>query len=260
MIAECRDELLGPRKGKKTLAPATVVRFLSTLSHLFSVAQSDWEWCSSNPVRGVRKPKEPTGREWYLQPGESQVLLDACRASTSEALYPAVVIALSTGMRRGEILGLEWRDVDLVRRQISLRQTKNGSRRTIPLCSPAFELLQTRREQAGRDAVLVFPADPNPDKPDAPAKPKDIAKAWETARAKAGLKDFRFHDLRHSAASFMAMSGASTLEIAAILGHRTLQMTKRYSHLSNAHLRVVMERAITPEMFEALAEKETSDV
>ncbi len=242
VIAECRDELLAPRKGKKTLGPASVVRYLASISHVFTVAIGDWEWTETNPVLGIRKPREPHGRERYLQEAEGKALLDACKLSKSDALYPAVLVALSTGMRRGEILNLEWRDIDFSRRQITLLETKNGSRRTIPLCSPAYEVLKDRQSAAG-ECVLVFPGQRNPKFPKAPLAPRDITKAWETARAKAGMPDFRFHDLRHSAASYLAMSGASTLEIAAILGHRSMRMTQRYSHLSTAHLRSVMERA-----------------
>ena len=132
-----------------------------------------------------------------------------------------MLLALCTGMRRGEVLGLEWRDVDFQRRQVTLRQTKNGSRRSVPLVSPAYEVLEARRKLRRLDTPLIFPGRKNPRMPDAAIQPKDLTKPWETARQKARLADFRFHDLRHSAASYLAMSGASTLEIAAILGHKT---------------------------------------
>ena len=132
-----------------------------------------------------------------------------------------MLLALCTGMRRGEVLSLEWRDVDFQRRQLTLRQTKNGSRRSIPLVSPVYEVLETRRKVRRLDTPLIFPGRKNPRTPDAAIKPKDLTKPWETARQRARLTDFRFHDLRHSAASHLAMSGASTLERAAILGQDT---------------------------------------
>jgi integrase len=242
VIAQCRDELLKPHKGK-VRGPATVVRYLASLSHVFTVAIGDWEWAEVNPVRGVRKPQEPRGRDRYLQDDEREGLLAACKASKSPDLYPAVLLALCTGMRRGEVLHLEWRDIDFPRRHITLRQTKNGARRSVPLVSPAFEVFEARSKVRRLDTPLVFPGMKNPRKPKDAIRPKDLTKPWETARQKAGLVDFRFHDLRHSAASYLAMSGASTLEIAAILGHKTLQMTKRYSHLSTEHLRSVLERS-----------------
>jgi integrase len=242
VIAQCRDELLTPKLGKKR-GPATVVRYLASLSHLFTVAIGDWEWAESNPVRGVRKPREPRGRDRYLSEEERSRLLAACRQSTSPDLHDVVLLALCTGMRRGEIMTLEWRDIDLTRRVITLRHTKNGSRRSVPLCSPALEAMAERSKVRRLDTALVFPSDRRVGSAGQVVKPRDITKPWETARDRAGLKDFRFHDLRHSAASYMAMSGATTLEIAAILGHRTLQMTQRYSHLHVEHLRSVVQRA-----------------
>ena len=138
---------------------------------------------------------------------------------------------------------LEWGDVDLTRQIVTLRQTKNGSRRSVPLCSPAYEVMAERAKVRRLDTQLVFPGNKTKTKGTTKVRPRDITKPWETARRKAGLVDFRFHDLRHSAASYMAMSGASTLEIAAVLGHRTLQMTQRYAHLSVEHLRSVVQRA-----------------
>jgi integrase len=146
-------------------------------------------------------------------------------------------------MRRGEVMTLEWGDIDFARQIVTLRQTKNGSRRSVPLCSPAFEIMVERAKVRRLDTNFVFPSDKTAQKGSFKVRPRDITQPWETARRKAGLVDFRFHDLRHSAASYMAMSGASTLEIAAVLGHRTLQMTQRYSHLSVEHLRSVVERA-----------------
>lgn len=243
MISACRDELGMPQKDGTKRGPATVVRYLACLSHVFTVAIGDWEWAEVNPVRGIRKPQEPRGRDRYLLDDERERLLAACKASTSPDLYMVVLLALSTGMRRGEIMHLEWGDIDFERKLVSLRQTKNGSRRSVPLCSPAFDEMVARAKVRRLDTQLVFPSSVviqgKPNK----ISPRDITKPWETARKKARLVDFKFHDLRHSAASYMAMSGASTLEIAAVLGHRTLQMTQRYSHLSVEHLRGVVERA-----------------
>jgi len=234
----------GTPAGKHRGALCEVGSFdLASLSHVFTVAIGDWEWAEVNPVRGIRMPKESRARDRYLQNDEREALLAVCKASPSRDLYPAVLLALCTGMRRGEVLSLEWRDVDFQRRQLTLRQTKNGSRRSIPLVSPVYEVLETRRKVRRLDTPLIFPGRKNPRTPDAAIKTKDLTKPWETARQRARLADFRFHDLRHSAASHLAMSGASTLEIAAILGHKTLAMVKRYSHLSTEHLRLVLERA-----------------
>lgn len=245
LVSQCRDELGAADKDGKVRAPATVVRYLACLSHVFTVAIGDWEWADVNPVRGIRKPREPRGRDRYLSEEERERLFKACQASTSPDLLAIVTLALCSGMRRGEIAALEWNDIDLQRKIVNMRMTKNGSRRSVPLCSPAFELMLERSKVRRLDTALVFPSDKSVRTKTGVAlvRPRDITKPWETARVRAGLLDFRFHDLRHSAASYLAMSGASTLEIAAVLGHRTLQMTQRYSHLSVEHLRIVMQRA-----------------
>lgn len=244
VIAQCRDELLAPASRGKSRGPATTVRYLASLSHVFSVAISDWEWATDNPVKGVQKPKEPAGRVRYLSDVERERLLAACKSSSSPDLYLVVTLALTTGMRRGEIMSLTWDNIDLQRAVVNLHQTKNGTHRTIPITAHAREMLAKRNTVRRIDTNLVFPSDIRSYGSKKVISPRDITKPWETARRKAGLVDFRFHDLRHSAASYLAMSGASTLDIATLLGHKQLQMTKRYAHLSVDHLRTVVERAV----------------
>lgn len=235
-ISECRAKLLdGITTRKKQRSPATVVRYLAALSHVFTIAMRDWGWVEDSPMRRVTKPKEPPGRCRFLTDRERNDLLRACCESTSHAIYAVVVLALSTGMRRGEILSLRWSQIDLARGRITLEKTKNGDRRGIPLTGHAQEVLVMASMIRRTDTDLLFPgADPS--------KPVDITKPWETAYKKAKLTDFRFHDLRHSAASYLAMSGASTIEIAEVLGHRTLQMVRRYSHLTEGHAHQVVSR------------------
>jgi integrase len=223
------DSKAAPRYRK----PGTVVRYLAALSHALTVAVEDWAWLESNPVRKVRKPKEPRGRVRYLTELERVSLLAACRDSTNLDLYPAVVIAIATGMRKSEILCLRWWQVDLNRGLITLEDTKNGERRQIPLLGHALEIVCDRSTAPHRPLDYVFPgAEPN--------KPRSITKAWERAIAATGIVDFRFHDLRHTTASYLAMRGASLLEIGEVLGQKSPQMTKRYSHLSVAHTRKVL--------------------
>ena len=126
-------------------------------------------------------------------------------------------------------MNLKWGDIDLGRGSILLQTTKNGERRLVPLLGTALNLLSSRYINQTVDS-LVFPA------PHCASKPIDIRSAWETALRKAGVANFRFHDLRHTAASYLAMNQASLLEIGTLLGHKTVQMTKRYAHLSNAHI------------------------
>ncbi len=229
-IAEYRDKLLGETTYRGTQrSPATVNRYLAALSHAFTIAVKEWGWVESNPLSKVRKSKEPRGRVRFLNDDERKALLAACKESKCTELYPIVVLLLSTGARRMEILGMKWEDVDLGRKVITLHETKNGERRIIPLAHYAYELIKERSKIRPIQGGLVFPSKYNP------LKPVDIRFAWETALKQADISDFRLHDLRHSAASYLVMNGASLAEIAEVLGHKTLQMVKRYAHLSEAH-------------------------
>jgi integrase len=147
-------------------------------------------------------------------------------------LYPCVVLALSTGMRQAELMGLKWCDVDLKNGVAILHETKNGDRRRVPLSGHALELLKEYRGNVIQfnDKSLLFPS------PTKPQQPIDLRKSWLNAMKKAGIEDFHWHDLRHSTASYLAMNGASLAEIAEVLGHKTLSMVKRYAHLSDGHV------------------------
>jgi integrase len=236
VIAEARDRLAGGttvRGGPR--APATVNRYLAALSHAFTLAVKEWGWIEDNPFRKVSKPREPRGRVRYLADVERARLLDACRESESPDLYCAVVLALSTGARRIEVLGLRWGQVDFARRAITVLETKNGEIRSLPLVGHALELMQERATVRRIDTDLVFPGRKR-------NSPVDLRAPFETALKRAGnIKDFRWHDLRHSAGSYLAMNGATLAEIAEVLGHKTLAMVKRYAHLSQAHTTGVVE-------------------
>ena len=233
-IAECRDRLLTtPSRRGKRRSPATAVRYLAALSHAYSVALREWGWVNENPLRRIVKPKEPRGRVRFLDEAERDGLLQACRESNNPLLYSIVVLAIATGMRRGELMALQWSQVDFSRQTITLHETKNGERRVIPLVGHALHLLLALQQRCRTDTALVFPSP-------TVQKPVDITKAWKNAVARAGLQDFRFHDLRHTAASYLAQGGATPLDIAAVLGHKTLAMVKRYAHLSEPRMREVV--------------------
>lgn len=228
-IVLIRNELLLSKTRRGTqMSPTTVVRYLAALSHAYTIAVKDWGWLDDSPMRKVTKPKQARGRERFLSEDERNGLLTACRESTSKFLHPVVVLALSTGMRRGEIMTLRWPQIDLKKGRILLHDTKNGSSRAVPLAGLAKDLISKLSEDRRIDTDLLFYGSD-------PQKPVDLTKPWNTAVSRAKLTDFRFHDLRHSTASYLAMNGASTIEIAAVLGHKTLQMVKRYSHLANSH-------------------------
>ena len=229
LLVRHRNELLAETtRLSKPRSGATVVRYLASISHAFTVAMKDWQWVTDNPVSKISKPRQSRGRERFLSDEERERLLAACRASSNRYLLPVVVLAISTGMRRGEIMNLRWPDIDLHRGTILLTATKNDTSRSIPLTGLAHQLLSNLAKIRRLDTALVFCGAVKD-------KPMDLKKPWEVAARLADLQDFRFHDLRHTAASYLAMDGATTMEIAAVLGHKTLQMVKRYSHLSNSH-------------------------
>ena len=222
-------------------APATVVRYMGALSHALNTAVNEWGWIDKSPMIGVRKPKVDNERRRFLSDEEIQRVLTEAKGSENRFLYTVVLLALSTGMRLTEIMSLRWRNV-LVEDGadmglLVMEKTKNGDARTSPLAEDAFKAVMVMRDKAKKDYAdrvpanqLLFPSDTVEN------KPVEISKAWETCRKRAELDDFRFHDLRHTAGSLLAMSGASTREIAEVLGHKTMAMAKRYSHLTQKHL------------------------
>lgn len=236
LIAKKRDELVQEVTVRgKLRSYASANRYLTSLSGLFRVALEEWRWINENPLRFVRKLKEPRGRTRFLSDEERQCLLEVCKKSKSSYLYPVVILALATGMRRGEILKLTWSNVDLQTGKVTLHETKNGERRVVYVTSHALEILQQHAESFMFQSPFLFSNKHG-------VKPVDITQSWQHAVNQAQLEDFKFHDLRHSAASYLAMNGASPSEIAEILGHKTLAMVKRYAHLSESHSKGVLEK------------------
>jgi hypothetical protein len=237
LIIEYRSKLAlekSERKGAKR-SNATVNRYCSVLSHAFTIAVKEWNWMQENPMMKIKKLKEPRGRVRFLNDEERERLLEACQESSSPFLYILVVLGISTGARKMEIRRLEWKDVDLNRGMIILHDTKNGERRSLPLVGIAKDLMKAHYKNRNKNTELVFPAKNL-------QTPIDIRTPFETALQKAEIEDFKWHDLRHSCASYLAMNGATLAEIAGVLGHKTLSMVKRYSHISDAHTAGVVER------------------
>jgi integrase len=240
-IGQLRDQLAGDttRRGR-TRTGATVNRYLAALSSVLGCAAKEWGWIDSNPCTRVKRETEGQGRERFLSGDEQQELLAAAQQSEDARIYPLVLFALTTGARQGELMALQWGDVDVDSGVCILRDTKNGTDRRIYLSGRALDVLREMKRyrvaRVGKGRAYVF-ADPN-------GEPRFPAKRWLKARDAAGLEpSFRFHDLRHTAASNLAQSGATLIEIATILGHKTLAMVRRYSHLSEGHVRDVVARA-----------------
>ena len=236
MLAEQRDILLrGITKQGKIRSPSTVVRYMAALSHAFTIAIKEWGWLEDSPIRKVTKPREPRGRVRFLDEEERTRLLEICHQSRNPYLYTIVVLALSTGMRQAEILHLKWADVDFHKGRVILHETKNGEIRQVAITGYALELLQQLNKIRRLDTQYLFAGK-------FLNKPIDIRSAWEMAVKKSEINDLRFHDLRHSCSSYLAMNGASLAEIAEVLGHKTLAMVKRYAHLSETHTASVISK------------------
>jgi integrase len=203
------------------VSAGTVAREMNVLKRFFSLCV-EWELIVLNPASGVKSPRVPAGRVRYLHPGEFRALLAVC----PEWLRPIVGLAVATGMRRGEILGLRLLDVDRRGERIVLPQTKNGEGRIVYLNRLALQVFESvaREDSATVDRVFAH------------ATGRQVSMAFRRAAKAAKIEDFRFHDLRHTAASWLRMEGADIHTIAQLLGHKDLRMAARYQHLSPVFL------------------------
>lgn len=224
-----------PRSG------ATVNRYKAALSACYKAGiDRGWFGLQVNPFTGIRDRKESGHRFGRcLEDDERARLLEACDRSTVwRDLGLFVRLALATGARRGELVGLEWRDVDLKGGSILLRETKNGEDRRVPLLGEVRALLADRAKVRRLDDPRVFPSAKLHTNP-------PVDKAWSAAKQEAQVENLRLHDLRHSCGSYLAKAGASAFQIAAILGHRSGPgLTARYVHLVAEDSREIMESAL----------------
>ena len=219
---------------RKEFAPATVEKLRMMLGRSFELAR---QWnipgAEINPVRAVPRFKFDNARERYLTKDEAQRLLKACKGSSNPQLWSIVSLLLYTGARKSELLHAEWKHVDLEHRSWLIPDSKTGRARRVPLALAAIEVITKLVEKPGCPWLL-----PNPET----LRPyNSIKRAWETARAEAKLSGLRIHDLRHSAASFMANAGTDLFAIGRILGHADHQSTMRYAHLANDTLLAAVE-------------------
>lgn len=205
--------------------PATINRHTACIKHMFTKAVQ-WDMVEEftlKKVRQVKQLEERNRRLRYLLEDESKNLIDKC----DQHLKPIVVMALNTGMRKSEILTLRWENIDLANKLILLADTKNNEPRQIPINMTLKTQLDKLPQRI--DGGYVF-YDPRSDKPY-----QDIKKSFAKALKNAGIKDFHFHDLRHTFASHLVMKGVDIMTVRELLGHKTLSMTLRYSHLAPSH-------------------------
>ena len=221
--------------------PATVNRYMAALSGLFS-------WClhhdhiDVHPLKGITALSEGSTRLRCLSQEEKKSLITACRQTGGLRLQALVVLALSTGARRGELLKLRWSDLDIADRQIVMCGGGRLRKRTLPLPASAMRLLGRLAKVRRIDGNHIFA--------DSHGQVRFPRAAWNAAVESAGIEDFRFHDLRHSAAAYLAKNGASLAEIAQILGIRTLQGVRRYAPLTVSHAPAVIGK-MHDDLFEA---------
>ena len=232
-------QIFKPKGRARTKSAATLNRHVVALSAVFTWAMEQRLTPKgyAHPCRGIKRLTENDGRVRYLDADERARLFAACRQSKYPRLYALVLTALKTGARRGELLGLTWRDVDLDAGLAYLGRTKNGDRRTLVLLPDVVEAL--RPFKSSDPARYVFGSVRSRYQ-----EPARIETAWREALARAKVRDFRFHDLRHCCASYLAQAGVDLNTVAEVLGHRTLSMARRYTHLTTANKAAAMAAAL----------------
>jgi integrase len=222
---------------RKPLSGSTLNRYTSAISSVITwairrrIAPKGFD----HPVRRVELKAEGQAKTRFLSDDERARLLVACKANSWPRLYVLVLLALTTGARKGELQGLRWQDVDAGRSVLHVGRSKNGDPKVLPIVPAALEQLEQLR---GAPGGLVFPSRLNA------LRPMDFTSHWHAALKAAKVRDFRFHDLRHSCASYLAQQGASLLEIADLLGHRQISMSHRYAHLATSHRAALVHRVM----------------
>ena len=228
----------GNGKGKtkattRKRSPATVNRYKAALSSVFEFGRDQYD-LPDNPCRQIKARTESGGRVRFLSDGERKALLEACQASAWDRLHLQVFMALVTGARLSELLRLRWSDINMKTRRAHVHETKNGTPRVLPLTDELVALLLPLQEVGNG---MLFPGTK-------PGKPFEFRPHWNDAVKAAGVENFRFHDCRHSCASYLAQNGATLIEIAEILGHKQLEVTKRYAHLCVDHKQALVDRVL----------------
>jgi integrase len=219
------------RQGANKVSAFTVANDLTVLRHMLNLGR---RWGYLDHVPDIQVPKKPEGRRRFLDEAELGKLLDACQKSRNPNLGAIVTIAVNTGMRKAEILGLEWERVDLSSARLTLYKTKSGKPRGIPMNRAVYDVLVALAPADDR-VGLVF-------RRRGGAARGNIRTAFTTALRNAAILGFRFHDLRHTFSSHFVMRGGSLKSLQEILGHSDYKTTQRYSHLSPAHLLADVQR------------------
>lgn len=211
---------------KAGVKPSTISRELEVLRHALNLA-IQWEWIETSPFSKIKLDRPKNEIERWITPEEEKRLLD----SSTPQLKEIIIFALNTGMRQDEILSLQWSQVDLFRRNVTLLITKNKEKRTIPINQTVLDILKSKSKirhisgyvftsQAGIKIIA-----------------SNLLRVYYDARKKAGLEDVRFHDLRHTFATRLVQAGVDLYIVAKLLGHKDIRMTQRYAHHNTESLR-----------------------
>lgn len=211
---------------RQQVSAATCNREVACLKRIFNKA-IEWGRARGNPVRKVKFFREDNKRLRYLSKKEIVQLLKEC----APHLKPIVLFALNTGMRKSEILNLKWKDIDLQANLITVTETKSGEFRKIPVNSQLRGVLEAIERHPDCPYVFNYKG----------RRIEDVKKGFNKAVKRAGIEDFHFHDLRHTFASHLVMGGVSLVAVKELLGHKTIEMTLRYSHLSVENKRIALE-------------------
>jgi integrase len=206
----------------------TINHYFNTISKLFQMVNNEWDLPIANPIKGIKRMPPSKGRTKRVNLELESLLLSGCNKLDLPLLSSIIQFAIQTGMRRGEIMGLTWADIDLPNRKVYLHQTKNGEPRQVPLTRQAMAVL----EALSRDKEMVFPMGMDALRSQF-NRLKDYAKGQWNGVGINLFDDLRFHDLRHEALSRLSDAGLNVIELSHISGHRTLGMLKRYTHPSH---------------------------
>ena len=222
-VIALRDDLL-----KMGRSGETINHYFNTISKLFQMVNDEWDLSISNPIKGIKRMPPSQGRTKRVNLEMESLLLSGCDKLDLLLLRSIIQFAIQTGMRRGEIMGLTWADIDLPNRKAYLHQTKNGEPRQVPLTRQAMAVL----EALSKDEEKVFPMGMDALRSQF-TRLKEYAKGQWNEVGTNPFNDLRFHDLRHEALSRLSDAGLNVIELSHISGHRTLGMLKRYTHPSH---------------------------
>lgn len=244
LLSECKELLITeesskPKNGRKTRTGATANRYMACLSIVLSTGMKEWDWLDENPMLKVNKFAEKPNMDRFLSPEEINNLINACFTyelkgeNYNKETYLFVLIALTTGARYSEILKLRWQNIDFRNKQFYFLNTKNGENRGVPMSTTIYDALIKFQKVRNIKSDFIFTTKNG-------KKLIDMRVRFYKVLEAAGI-ECRFHDLRHTVASHIAMNGGSLLDIAAVTGHKSMQMVKRYSHLTKKHIASLLQ-------------------